>query len=157
MILTQNGLREFSYSSGMVSTGHSFWTDHGILEAKIKFNPRKEVVSAFYLLGEEASPQINLLEMGPLNRVGLLSRDAHHTHALTGLKKGNFYIFRLEWSRNLLVWKVNNHEVYRLATQVPDFPMHLNAASIVVDELRGSLSHSFEIDWVRFFQPKKQN
>ncbi|HEY3372128.1 MAG TPA: hypothetical protein VGK10_14835 [Prolixibacteraceae bacterium] len=151
--------QQFDYTSGIVSTAGAEWWKHGILEAKVKYDPAKNLVDAIYLLGEETSPQINLVEMGEMNRVGLFTRKADGYQAesenLSGLKSGQFYIFRLEWSANSLVWKINDREVLSITHNVPAFKMHLNAASIVVNDPSGSLPHKFEIDWVRFYQHHK--
>ena len=152
--------QEFDYSSGIVSTAGVEWWKNGILEAKVKYAPAHNIVDAIYLLGEETSPQINLVEMGEKNRMGLFTHKADGFHAesenLSGLKVGEFYIFRLEWSAHSLVWKINNREVFSLTHNVPAFKMHLNAASIVVADPSDSLPHRFEIDWVRFYQHAKE-
>jgi len=147
--------QEFDYSSGIVSTAGVEWWKHGILEAKVKYEPSHHLVDAIYLLGEETSPQINLLEMGVKNRMGMLTKTSDGIHAecesISGLKAGEFYIFRLEWNAHSLVWKINGREIFTLSNNVPAFKMHLNMASIVVSEPT-DLPHRFEIDWVRFYQ-----
>jgi len=149
--------QEFDYSSGIVSTAGAEWWKHGILEAKVKYAPSHHLVDAIYLLGEESSPQINLVEMGVKNRLGLLAKNGEGVHAdcesISGLKTGEFYIFRLEWNAHSLVWKINDREIFTVTDHVPAFKMHLNLASIVVSEPTSDLPHSFEIDWVRFYQP----
>jgi beta-glucanase (GH16 family) len=151
--------QEFDYTSGIVSTAGAEWWKHGILEAKVKYAPTHNLVDAIYLLGEESSPQINLVEMGMKNRLGLFTRTEDRIHAesesLSGLKSGEFYIFRLEWSAHSLVWTINGREVLTMSHNVPAFKMHLNAASVVVAEPTESLPHRFEIDWVRFYQHHK--
>ncbi len=149
--------QEFDYSSGVVSTAGAEWWKHGILEAKVKYAPSHHLVDAIYLLGEQSSPQINLVEMGMKNRVGLLTKSTDGIQAecesISGLKAGEFYIFRLEWNAHSLVWKINDHEILTITQNVPAFKMHLNLASIVVAEPT-DLPHRFEIDWVRFYQHK---
>ncbi len=148
--------QEFDYTSGIVSTAGVEWWKHGILEAKVKYAPSQNLVDAIYLLGEESSPQINLVEMGVKNRFGLLSKSPDGIKAecesISGLKMGEFYIFRLEWSANSLVWTINGREILTINQNLPAFKMHLNAASIVVGEPVSSLPHRFEIDWIRFYQ-----
>lgn len=147
--------QDFDYTSGLVSTGENGWWKHGILEAKVKYAPAQNLVDVIYLLGEENSPQINLVEMGLKNRVGMLVRSGAEIQEtaenLSGLKTGDWYIFRLEWTTHSLTWKINNREILHLTHHIPGFKMHLNAASIVVNE-PGSLPHRFEIDWVRYYQ-----
>jgi len=148
---------EFDYTSGIISTAGNEWWKHGILEAKVKYSPSHNLIDVLYLLGEENSPQINLVEMGMKNRIGLLAKSGEGIHeeceSIAGLKTGEFYIFRLEWSAHSLVWKINNREMFTVSHNIPAFKMHLNAASVVITEPNGSLPHRFEIDWVRFYQP----
>lgn len=152
--------QEFDYTSGIVSTAGVEWWKHGILEAKVKYAPSQNLVDAIYLLGEESSPQINLVEMGVKNRLGLLSKSADGIQAncesISGLKMGEFYIFRLEWSAHSLIWTINGREMLNLTHNIPAFKMHLNAASIVVGEPVSNLPHRFEIDWVKFYQHHKE-
>jgi len=151
--------QDYDYTSGVVSTTGAEWWKHGILEAKVRYSPSKNIVDAFYLLGEETSPQINLVEMGVKNRVGLLSKTTHgiqaQSESISGLKNGEFYIFQLEWTSHSLVWKINDREILTVNQNVPAFKMHLNATSIVVSEPTGNLPHRFEIDWVKFYQHHK--
>ena len=151
--------KEFDYSSGIVSTSGIDWWNHGILEAKVKYSPTKHFVDAIYLLGEESSPQINLVEMGAKNRLGTLIQMNGEVKAdcesISGLKSGEFYIFRLEWTSNSLTWKINEKEILTIPLHVPSHSMHLNAASIVVNEPNNDLPHRFEIEWIRFYQPHK--
>jgi len=150
---------EFDYTSGIVSTAGTEWWKHGILEAKVKYDPVQNLVDAIYLLGEESSPQINLVEMGVKNRLSLLTKTDDgiqvESESISGLKKGEFYIFRLEWTAHSLVWKINNKEILTVSNNVPAYKMHLNAASIVVSEPVGNLPHRFEIDWIRFYKHHK--
>jgi beta-glucanase (GH16 family) len=151
--------QEFDYTSGIISNAATEWWKHGLLEAKVRYSPDNHFVDVIYLLGEENSPEINLIEMGAKNRMGIFTKTESGIHAestgISGLKAGEFYIFRLEWSANSLVWKINNRVVLTVTNHVPPFKMHLNAASIVVAEPVGSLPHRFEIDWIRFYQHAK--
>ncbi len=151
--------RNFDYSSGIVTTAGLDWWKHGILEVKVKYAPSSYFADAVYLLGEEASPQINLVEMGAKNRVGLLSKTSSGINAqcedINGLKSGEYYIFRLEWTSHALTWKVNGRELYTISQDIPNTKMHLNIASIVVAEPVDHLPHTFEVDWVRFYQHRK--
>ena len=152
--------QEFDYTSGIVSTAGGQWWKHGILEAKVQYDPAKHLVDAIYLLGDETSPQINLVEMGEKSRVGLFTHKSDGFHgeseSLSGLKTGEYYIFRLEWTAHSLIWKINNRMVLTITNNVPAFKMHLNAATIVLADPTGSLPHHFEIGWVRFYQHHKE-
>jgi len=148
--------REFEFSAGILSTAGGEWWNHGILEAKVKYSPSSQMVDAIYLLGEESSPQINLVEFGAKNRLGTLTKTNNGIHAectsISGLKSGEFYIFRLEWSSGALKWTINEREMLDISLPVPSHSMHLNIASIPVSESADNLPHRFEIEWIRFYQ-----
>ncbi len=150
---------EFSYTSDTINTGESFWLDEGIFEAKIKFAPVKQVVSFVYLLGEKASPQINLLEMGAKNRIGAFrlveGKPEFEGQSINNLKAGKSYIFGIEKSQGKICWKINDIVMHEISSSNFNFPVHLNLASIVVNEIPNSLLPvSLTIDWVRCYKKK---
>ena len=151
---------EFDYTSGIISTGNSFWQEDGIFEAKIKFNPVKQVVSSLSLLGEKESSRVNLLEMGTKNRLGISTIDNNGKVKMNGLgisnlKKGKSYIFTFEKSGKSFTWKINETEVLKLENPEINYPLHINASSIVVYEIPGSrLPVKFEINWVKCYRKK---
>jgi hypothetical protein len=151
---------DYNYSSDTLSTIKSFWQDGGIFEAKIFFNPVKEVVSTCNLQGEKNSPMISLVEMGPKPRLGVLMMNGKAKPDFSGielnhLKTNKFYIFSLEWDRSQLIWKINNAVVHQMSFPGLDGPAHLNFTSLVIDEISPSkLPVSFEIDWVKCFRKR---
>jgi len=151
---------ELEYTSGMVSTWKSFWQEDGIVEAKIKFNPVKQVVNSFYLSGEQNMPHLNLLEMGLKNRVGVstlnLSGKAEVNGAdISNLKKDKWYIFAVEKQGKNFSWKINDTEIFSADTSELDNNLHLNASGLVIDEIPSSkLPVSFEIEWVKCYRKK---
>ena len=151
---------EFEYTSDFLSTGKSFWQEDGIYEAKIRFNPLKQVVSSFYLSGENSTPRINLLEMGTKNRIGISTLNSSgktETNGLniSNLKGGKSYIFSIEKLGNSLSWKINETEVLTIHNSTMNFPLHLNVSSIVVFDVPASkLPVDFEIDWVKCYRKK---
>ncbi|MFW5821911.1 MAG: hypothetical protein ACOCU7_00870 [Tangfeifania sp.] len=150
----------FDFTTGILSNNKSFKQKDGIFEAKIKFNPIKEVVSSAMLQGEFVSPRIMLLEMGTKNRLGV----AHSMNAgkmkvdgldISNLHKNKWYIFTLEKNGSALTWKINETEVLKLENQKIDFNLHLDLFSLVVFEIPGSkLPVQFETDWVRCYRRK---
>jgi len=151
---------DYGYSSDTLSTIKSFWQDGGIFEAKILYNPVKEVVSTCHLQGEKNSPLISLLEMGPKPRLGVLMMNGHGKPDFSGielnhLKTNKFYIFRIEWDRSQLIWKINDVVVHQMNFNGFDGPAHLNLTSLVIDEISPSrLPVSFEIDWVKCYRKR---
>jgi len=72
-----------------------------------------------------------------------------------GLNFNNFHIFRLEIFGNMLIWKINNHEVHRELLSQNSEELFLNFVGSIHKPLNAqSLPHHFEIDWVRCMQKK---
>ncbi len=153
---------EFHYTTDVLSTIKSFWQEGGIFEAKIRFSPVKEVVSTCYLQGKKSSPMITLLEMGPTSRMGILTLNGSGKLDFNGitlehLKKGQFYIFRVEWDGNSVIWKINDIKVHEVPFGGLGEPAHISMQNLVVSEIPGSkLPVTFETDWIRCYK-KKQN
>jgi hypothetical protein len=152
---------EMEYTSGIISSWKSCWLENGIFEAKIKFSPVQQIVSSFYLAGEQNIPRVNLLEMGNKNRLGVLSLNAGKAIVngidISNLKKGAWYIFTVVKQGSSFIWKINETEILTLQSPEMNSKLHLNASSIVVNDVPGThLPAGFEIDWVRCYR-KKQN
>ena len=151
---------EFDYTSDLISTNKTYWQEDGIFEAKIKFCPTKQVVSSFYLAGENSTPRVNLVEMGTKNQLGISTLTENGKVNSTGLdisnlKKDKSYIFTVEKTGNTLIWKINEVEVLTIQDSAMNFPLHANASSIVVYDVPGSsLPVNFEIDWVKCYRKK---
>jgi len=151
---------QFEYTSGLVSSGNSFWQKDGIFEAKIKFSPVKEVVSSFVLQGENSTPKVHLIEMGMKNRLGISLMNDQGKLIMNGLdisnlRKGKWYIFTIEKAGNTCTWKINEREVLKLDQVFVDSPLHINILSIVVDRIPGSkLPVRFQADWVRCYKKR---
>lgn len=151
---------ELDYSSGIISSWKSFWAEDGIIEAKMKFDPVAQIVSSFYLTGEQNTPRLNLLEMGAKNRLGILNRSSDGKANVNGmdisnLKRGKWYIFSVEKSGNNLTWKINETAIFTLQSSDLKGKLHVNASSIVVEDVPAQqLPAGFEIDWVRCYGRK---
>lgn len=150
---------DFEYTSGLISSDKSFSMKDGILEAKFTFNPLKQVVSSFYLAGENNTNRVNLIEMGMRNNLGFAVLNGNGKVESRGLdvanlKKGS-YIFTLEKQGRTFTWKINETEVLKEENSTFEQAMHLEASSLVIDEVPGSqLPAGFEVEWVKCYTKK---
>lgn len=147
----------FEYTSGMVSTGEHFQFEDGIVEAKIHFNPVKQVASSFYLANGNNVPRVNLMEMGPKNILGICTAKEGGKIAWEGLDINNLkkgpYIFTLLKSGATFTWKINDQEVLQINNGDLNKPLELSAASLLVENLTGT-SVNFDIEWVKCYCKK---
>ena len=151
---------ELDYTSDIISSWKNFWMEDGIVEAKIKFEPVSQIVSSFYLAGDKEMPRLNLLEMGAKNRLGTLNLNSEGKANVNGmdisnLNKGKWYIFAVEKRGSSFTWKINEAEILTVHSSELNGKLHLNASSIVIQDLPAQqLPVGFEIDWVRCYGKK---
>jgi hypothetical protein len=146
--------KEFDFSSGLINTGDSFRQKYGIFEAKIKLTD-PTVRNAFWLTGDKMTPHINICRSGH-NKVwfDLFSSPKDGRKKSIGSRYlSDFFIYRLEWTAQSLIWKINGVEVMKLYSGVPQESMYISLAGGVDKPVNGLTS--MEIDWVRAYQIKE--
>lgn len=72
---------------------------------------------------------------------------------LSGLCTSSYYVYTLEWSKNELIWYVNNYEVYRTQNNVPQEELFLTFNSFIAESQKPSTG-VFEVDWLKVFVRK---
>lgn len=153
---------QFSYTSGLISTGRSFRQKYGRITAKVRFSGSYPAVNAFWMAGERITPHIDIFKTaykkGDKVECGVYVSDgkavAKRTHKISGASfRNEFYIYSCEWSPEAIVWKINGHEVARETKNIPSEPMYLSFCTVLPEEpAAGSLPSTMEIDWVRCYQ-----
>jgi beta-glucanase (GH16 family) len=148
--------RTFEYTSGLINTGESFRIKEGVIESKIRFNAMSALTNAFSLKGDNAFPQIDILRSGKRSvRVGVINNNGKGIKAesrkLISLNLRKFHVYRLELTKNMLVWKINGTVVFKRHLSEPMPGMYLNFLTTVHKEIRGKHTHEqrMEIDWIR--------
>jgi hypothetical protein len=95
--------------------------------------------------------------MGAKNRLGVLNINSAgkanvHGIDISNLKKGKWYIFTVVKQGSGFTWKINESEILTLQSSEMNNKLHINASSIVVNDVPGSLlPANFEIDWVKCY------
>jgi len=151
----ENGFtsKEFSHSSGMINTAESFRQKYGIFEAKIKLSDGGSR-NAFWLKGDKITPHINVCRSGN-NKVWFdlfASSKDNRKKSIRSRYLSDFYIFRLEWTAQSMVWKINGMEVMKQTSNLPDEPLYISIAGGAERPL--TEPSSMEIDWVRAYKFK---
>lgn len=157
--------KEFGYTSGMINTGESFRQMYGTFEAKIRMHRSPSVFHAFWMLSDKMVPHIDIFRFSGNQKRRIESNtyveDKSHdgnirrnSDNIGGLdfSKG-YFIYRLEWYPDRLVWKINDTVVRIDHDGVPQEPMYILFSS-GVDSKGGDngLPTSMDIDWVRCYQ-----
>ncbi|MCF8223651.1 MAG: family 16 glycosylhydrolase [Bacteroidales bacterium] len=146
--------KEFNYTSGIINTGKSFRQKYGIFKAKVKLHTAVGPRHAFYLLADKVTPHIDVCRSSKGKIwMDIFSNGSRAAKTSLGSKYGRaYYIYTLEWTPGKLVWKINDYEVFKQTSNVPDQEMYINFAGGLEKPMSGS--SSMEIDWVRVYQHK---
>ncbi|MCE5345956.1 MAG: glycoside hydrolase family 16 protein [Bacteroidales bacterium] len=148
--------KEFNYTSGIISSGNSFRQKYGVFTAKIKLGD-PNAKSAFWMLAEKITPHIDICRTSK-GKVwfDLFSDNGTKAKTSVGSRYSNdFFIYTLEWSCDKLIWKINNTEVFRQTSDIPQEPMYVTIAGGLDKPINGMTS--MEIDWVRVYQAKNNH
>ena len=160
-------MKDFDYTSGLLSTGKSFRQKHGRFSAKIKFNSEKGVYHAFWMVSDKLLPQIDILKYSAQGKLLMSNhwdgnsgqdKSKKHTFSLGGSRFSNkFFIYTLEWTPDEIIWKINNKIVGRMNSGIPDIPMYLMLNSGIEKGFNPTkLPVSMDIDWVRCYLQVKE-
>jgi len=148
-------VKEFNFTSGIVNTGAAFRQKYGIFSAKVKLgNPAAK--TAFWMLSDKVTPHIDVCrtEKGKVVSDFFATPEKRTKASIGGKYASDFYIYTLEWTADSLVWKINDTEIMKQISDVPQEPMYI-LFSGGLDKPVNSMT-TMEIDWVRVYQPKKQ-
>ena len=152
--------RKYDYTSAILSTATSFRQAYGRIEAKVKLN-RSAVRQCFWMKGETDMPHIDVMKssadavcVGTCFPYG--GKITSTNQQLQHLKLSNdYYIFTLEWTKEKMVWKINDFVVKESHENIPDVPMYilfsLGATRTPADKY---VPAKMEIDWIRVYKLK---
>lgn len=157
------GIREkkYDYTSAMLSTALSFKQQYGRFEAKIKLN-HAALTTCFWMLGDTDVPHVEIMKcqdgsvyMGQMYSHGMgIKSDIQQLKNMA--LKPEYYIFTLEWTKEKMVWMVNDMIVKEVRENLPNSPMYvilsLGAQENPTDK---DLPVTMEIDWVRGYRLKE--
>jgi beta-glucanase (GH16 family) len=157
-------IQDFNYTSGMLTTAHSFRQKYGKFEAKIKLNSDSPVYQALWLKGEKILPEIDIFKfnMDKKNRFQMSSiwgdpndyKSAQRVFEKingAGLTKG-FFIYTLIWNEDKITWYINNVEIFSTTENIPNEPLFIILSSGINKEVNSPLNHSeYEIEWIRCY------
>ncbi|MFB6342236.1 family 16 glycosylhydrolase [Saccharicrinis sp. FJH62] len=151
--------REMNYTSGVISTGKSFKQNEGIFKIKLKTDSHAPVSHSVQLVSPKGNIQIKLLQISQKGKpmVGLSTYDGKRHTVRTSRIKGlntnaGFHIFSVEWQKEMLIWKVNDKEVFRTEIKLPKEEMILELASMVYKTKKKPAPGKLIVDWIKVYK-----
>jgi beta-glucanase (GH16 family) len=141
--------KEFEYSSDVLQTADTFKLKYGVIRAKIRCTGNAH--HAFWLGSEGKLPHVNIFHFdGKKIQVGNANKTVFDSAVVTGINASDFYIYTLMWNKKELIWMINDVEIYRTSSNVPNEEMFLTLNSFIPEKSHGGAG-SLEVDWIRVY------
>ena len=88
---------------------------------------------------------------GKVHQLGLVNGAKTQMADLTGMLRSMYYVYTFRWTKNELIWYVNNLEILRLPNRLPKEAMFFLAQSWLPGKEKGG-EGKLKIQWARVFR-----
>jgi beta-glucanase (GH16 family) len=167
----QSYVNGYGYTSGMITSYHSFSQTYGYFEMKAKLPAGQGLWPAFWLLPTDLSwpPEIDIMEVigsAPNQLETSVHYDAgghqmkNQTTIIEGMTTG-FHTYGVDWQKDTISWYFDGSKVYEVATPAGmDKPMYMLANLAVGGDWAGSpdgttpFPATLQIDYIRAYAAK---
>ena len=140
----------FDYTSDVMNTRAAFAQEQGLFMAKVR---NLGVAHQFFGLstGVNGKPMVALFHYtGKKHQMGLVSGAKTQLADLTGMFGSRYFVYSFRWTKNELIWYVNNLEVLRLRNSLPKEKMFFLAQSWLPKKEKGG-EGKLRVQWVRVY------
>jgi nucleoid-associated protein YgaU len=141
----------FEYTSDVMNTRDAFSQESGMFMAKVR---SQGTGHQFFGLttGKINQPMLALYHYnGKVHQVGLINGKDSKLVDLTGMLRSMYYVYTFRWTKNELIWYVNDMEVLRMPNKLPKEQMFYLAQSFLpVNEAGGE--GKLKVQWARAFR-----
>ena len=141
----------FEYTSDVMNTKEAFAQESGMFMAKVRSQGSGR---HFFGLstGKLNTPMVALYHYnGDIHQMGLVNGNKTQMADLTGMLRSMYYVYTFRWTKNELVWYVNNLEILRLPNRLPKEAMFFFAQSWLPKTEKGG-EGKLKIQWARVYR-----
>jgi hypothetical protein len=141
----------FEYTSDVMNTKDVFMQESGMFMAKVR---SQGAGHHFFGLGTGKlnNPMIALYHYnGKNHQMGLVNGSKTEMADLTGMLRSMYYVYTFRWTKNELIWYVNNMEILRLPNRLPKEAMFFYAQSWLPMNEKGGAG-KLKIQWARAYR-----
>ena len=141
----------FDYTSDVMNTKEAFSQEGGMFMAKVR---SQGAGHHFFGLstGKVNYPMIALYHYnGDHHQMGLVNGRKTQMADLTGMLRSMYYVYTFRWTKEELVWYVNNMELLRLPNKLPKEAMFYLAQSWLPGNEKGGAG-KLKVQWARVFR-----
>lgn len=141
----------FEYTSDVMNTKEAFSQESGMFMAKVR---SQGAGHHFFGLttGKLGSPMVALYHYnGDIHQMGYVDGNKTQMADLTGMLRSMYYVYTFRWTKNELIWYVNDLEVLRLPNRLPKEPMFFLAQSWLPGKEKGG-EGKLKVQWARVYK-----
>jgi beta-glucanase (GH16 family) len=166
----QRNFHGFEYSSGILASYGNFAFTYGYVEFRAKVPSGQGLWPALWMLPDDRS------KSGEIDVMEILGHEPHRAYTFLHFEDANgnsvdegkshtgpdysqeFHLYAVDWSKNLIIWYIDDVEVFRIEHDVPAHAMYLLMNLAVGGTWPGYPDEStsfpayLEIDYVRVYQ-----
>ena len=141
----------FEYTSEVMNTKDAFAQESGMFMAKVR---SQGTPHHFFGLstGKNGSPMVAMYYYdGDIHKMGLVNGDQTKMADLTGMLRSMYYVYTFRWTKEELIWYVNNMELLRMPNKLPKESMFYLAQSWLPLNEKGGAG-KLKIQWARVYR-----
>ena len=141
----------FDYTSDVMNTKEAFAQESGLFMAKVR---TQGIGHHFFGLttGKQGSPMIALYHYnGNRHQVGYVNGRETRMVDLTGVLRSLYHVYSFRWTKNELIWYVNNLELLRMPNYLPKEAMFFIAQSWLPKSEKGG-EGKLKVQWARVYR-----
>ncbi len=141
----------FEYTSDVMNTKEAFAQESGLFMAKVR---TQGVGHHFFGLttGKQGSPMVALYHYnGSTHQMGYVDGAKTRMVDLTGVLRSMYHVYTFRWTKNELIWFVNDMEVLRLPNRLPKEAMFFLAQSWLPMAEKGG-EGKLKVQWARVYR-----
>lgn len=141
----------FEYTSDVMNTKEAFAQENGMFMAKV----RSQGVPHHFIglsTGKNGSPLVALYHYnGKVHQLGLVNGNDARMADLTGMLRSMYYVYTFRWTKEELIWYVNNMEILRMPNKLPKEAMFFFGQSWLPNNEKGGAG-KLKVQWVRAYR-----
>jgi hypothetical protein len=141
----------FDYTSDVMNTKEAFAQEKGMFMAKV----RSQGTGHHFFGLSTGKPNTPLIAMyfynGDIHQMGLIDGNRTQLVPLTGMLRSMYYVYTFRWTKNELVWYVNNMEVLRTRNSLSAEQRFLLAQSFLPGNEKGG-EGKLKVQWARAYR-----
>lgn len=141
----------FDYTSDVMNTKEAFAQEKGMFMAKV----RSQGTGHHFFGLSTGKPNTPLIAMyfynGDIHQMGLIDGNRTQLVPLTGMLRSMYYVYTFRWTKNELVWYVNNMEVLRTRNSLSAEQRFFLAQSFLPGNEKGG-EGKLKVQWARAYR-----